>query len=659
MRNVRSISFLLLIALPLAVYFNSLDNTFVYDDVFTITDNYFIRDWGNLSSFLTEDYFKNTGEVTYRPLVTLSYFIDYSIWHLNPVGYHLTNVVLHVFTVLLVYLLIFHIVKNCIIAFLTGVLFAVHPLLAETVNGISYREDILTTAFFLCTVLLYIRSNRRNSRFIYLYPLSLSSYLLALCSKEMAITLPFIIIIFDWIFSGVHRIKKNVLRYYLGFVLASTFYLFLRFVWFHNSVETQLTYPDNSFVINLLTMPKVFCSYIKLLFLPAHLNADYIVSGTRTPLAAAFILSIIFLGVLGIIFMKLYDHSRLIFFFLLWFVVTLVPALNIIPIANIMAERYLYLPSVGFCLVLSCIMHGMWRKLCAVMPGNQSSAASNSGNDRQPQRLNNLFKATVLSCIVLVPVVLYSLATIKRNKVWKNPFVFWSETVQASPRSSRGHSNLGMMYYLENKTDLAIREFQTALSIEKDPEYHHNLGMAYQQKGMQEEALEEYYRVLAVNPDSAITYNNMGNILVSRGNIDGGILKFKKAIELKRKYYDAHFNLGIAYFRKKELEASMNEFKLAIQYEPDHASAHSCLGTVYANKGLYDQAIREYEETLRLDPKYSAAYKNLGLIYMNYKKDFGNALYHFNKFLQSQPMGDDAAIVKKAIEELQMSRSGN
>src|SRR3989304_4073315 len=493
---IRTLKILLIIALPLIAYLNTLNNTFVYDDVFTITDNYFIRDWGNFPAFFTDDYFKYSGEVTYRPVVTFSYFIDYSLWHLNPTGFHLTNILLHVVNAVLVYLLVSAVSRSRTTAFLTSILFALHPILTEAVNGISYREDLLTTTFFLGAILLFIKSKIQNpkSKIINcLYPLSLFSYLLALCSKEVAITLPLIIFLLDWLLGDKSRIKKNTIKYYIGFILVSGLYLFLRFVWFHNPVEKQLTYPDNSFLVNFLTMPKIFCSYIKLLFFPICFNAEYIVAHTKTPFAATFILSIIFLSVIGVITYRFYDHSKRLFFFMLWFFVTLAPMMNIIPIANIMAERYLYLPSVGFCAILAYISIGLWRQVYVfIFFENGKVGRWEGGNlNVSTPRFNQLLLVFV-TCLILIPAVPYSVFTIKRNKIWKDPFIFWSKTIEDSPNSSRAHNNLGMIYLQKDRTDSAIREFQASIAIESDPEYHHNLGMAYQKKGMKEEALQEY-----------------------------------------------------------------------------------------------------------------------------------------------------------------------
>ncbi len=710
MRKTKTIRFLapsLLVAISVLAYLNSLQNTFVYDDVFTVTDNYFIRNWQNFWSLFTHDYFRYSGEATYRPVVTLSYFIDYSIGRLNPLGFHVTNVLFHAVNAVFVFCLVFLIGKCRAVSFLSGVIFALHPLLTETVNAVSYREDLLAATFFLGALLLYVQSKRCNpqSRIRpYLYPLSLFSYLLALCSKEMAITLPLIVFLVDWIFGGNLAgltslpnaktagrdgqpvpaqgdfiakgwhgqtclsvplgnrqsrswLGKNAVRYYPGFILVSGFYLFLRFVWLHSSIEKQLAYPDNSMVVNLLTMPKVLSSYIKLLFLPTSFNAEYIISHTKTPLAATFIFSIVFLCVVGVVTWRCYNHSRRVFFFILWFFVTLAPTMNLIPIANIMAERYLYLPSVGFAAILACLVSGIWRQAGVVIAKNAGEMARNknghirSSVSSQPGVQRALF--ICIPCLVLILAVPYTWAVIKRNRVWQNPFIFWYVAVKDSPNSSRAHNNLGMIYYQKNATEWAIREFQMAIALEPDPEYHHNLGMAYQKKGMSEEALQEYYQVLAVNPNSALTHNNMGNILVEKGRIDEGILKFKEAIRISRNYYDAHYNLGLAYFKKGLLDAAIDAFQTAIRYEPDHAEAHSCLGTAYANKGLPDPAIAEIKEALRLQPHYPNAWKNLGIIYLSHKKDKRQAQHCFQEFLRQSPRNSESEMIRKTLEELQ------
>ena len=133
----------ILLILTIGVYSNTLKNGFVFDDYFIIIDNIFIKDWKNLSGLLSKDYFSRSGEATYRPVVTLSYFVDYSLWGLKPYGYHLTNVLIHSVNAVLVFLFVLLLIKGRRAAFLAALLFAVHPVLTEAVNAISLREDLL------------------------------------------------------------------------------------------------------------------------------------------------------------------------------------------------------------------------------------------------------------------------------------------------------------------------------------------------------------------------------------------------------------------------------------------------------------------------------------------------------------------------------------
>ena len=138
-----------LIILSFAAYLNTLPNTFVFDDIYVISGNYFIRDWKNFWGLFTSKYFAASGELSYRPVVTLSYFVDYSLWHLNPMGYHLTNIILHTLNSTILFFLVQRMVRNTPLAFLASLFFACHPVLSEAVNAISYREDLLCCYFLL------------------------------------------------------------------------------------------------------------------------------------------------------------------------------------------------------------------------------------------------------------------------------------------------------------------------------------------------------------------------------------------------------------------------------------------------------------------------------------------------------------------------------
>src|SRR3989337_1623146 len=202
-----SILIFIIVCLSQFVYLNSLSNQFVYDDEFTIVTNYFIKTWNNLPSLFNKDYFKFSGELSYRPVVTLSYFIDYTLWKLNPFGFHLTNTLLHTLNSVLLFFLLKRIFNCQTTSFLATLIFSCHPLLTEAVNAISYREDLLAATFSIATFLLYHTTSNDELSFSPAYFGSVGCYLLGIFSKEMAITLPLLIFLYDLIFTQVQSLS--------------------------------------------------------------------------------------------------------------------------------------------------------------------------------------------------------------------------------------------------------------------------------------------------------------------------------------------------------------------------------------------------------------------------------------------------------------------
>src|SRR3989338_9876756 len=164
-----SILIFVIVCLSQFFYLNSLSNQFVYDDEFTIVNNYFVKKWENLPLLFSKDYFRFSGELSYRPVVTLSYFIDYTLWKLNPFGFHLTNTLLHTLNSILLFFLLKRVFNYQATSFITAIIFSCHPLLTEAVNAISYREDLLAATFFIAAFLLYIKTSKVERPFPSVY----------------------------------------------------------------------------------------------------------------------------------------------------------------------------------------------------------------------------------------------------------------------------------------------------------------------------------------------------------------------------------------------------------------------------------------------------------------------------------------------------------
>ncbi|MFN3533685.1 MAG: hypothetical protein ACK41Q_14480, partial [Candidatus Brocadia sp.] len=356
---------ILISAFSFLLYLNATHGKFVYDDFKIIVENSFIKEWRYLPKVFTKDYFSISGEMSYRPLVTISYFVDYAIWCLNPFGFHLTNVILHTLNTVLFYLLLRAVLPNKMIVMLSVFFFVTHPVLVETVNAIGYREDLLSATFLLVSLIYFIKSDTllyqesvNKSRIVVYYAISLIAYLCALFSKEMAITLPALLMLFV-VFSDQKPWPALARRFkgiYIGYLAISLFYFVIRFIVFSNPA-LKAAYQPGGFLVNAFSMMKILASYINLSFFPLNPNADYVVPLVTHPLEGSFILSVALLISIFIICAILCKKRNMFSCWMAWFLITLLPVMNILPIGNIMAERYLYIPVMGFCVAKGILIY--------------------------------------------------------------------------------------------------------------------------------------------------------------------------------------------------------------------------------------------------------------------------------------------------------------
>jgi len=574
------------------VYLNSLSNQFVYDDEFTIVTNYFVKTWNNFPLLFNSDYFKLSGELSYRPVVTLSYFIDYTLWKLNPFGFHLTNTLLHTLNSVLLFFLLTRIFNSRTTSFIAALVFSCHPVLTEAVNAISYREDMLAATFFIAAFLLYMKTSKDERSFSPAYFASVACYLLGVFSKEMAITLPLLIFLYDIIFTKAQNLGYKLTRYYTGYILTAIFYLLMRFAVLHNPVESHVSYPEGSIFINFLTMSKVLASYMKLFFVPATLCADYVIPYSTSLFETSFIVSLLLLVAVIVITYRLFFSSKILFFSVVWFFVSLLPVLNIVPIENIMAERYLCLPIIGFCMVIGNLLVHSQNKI---------------------GYFNKYFTSVTLLVLMLA---IFSFKTMKQNTVWMDQTVLWTNTARIFPNSFKAHNNLGNIYRNAGRLDEAIVELQYALSLYNDYiDAHNNLGVTYRKKGMLKEALLEYQRALQINPHYPYAHNNLGVLYAKSNYLDLAINEFNNAVANKPDYADAYNNLGAIYIRKGLYEKAIQECLKAVKYNNRYIDAYYNLGTAYFNNKQPDQALEITKLVLSIDPNHRDAHELLDLIY--------------------------------------------
>ncbi|CAB1061014.1 hypothetical protein D1BOALGB6SA_5785 [Olavius sp. associated proteobacterium Delta 1] len=556
----------LLFIISLAVYYNSLSNGFVFDDYAVIVENKHINNLSNsLPAFFSNSYFIiAAGEASYRPIATLSYFVIHSFAGLDPFYFHLSSVFLHMLNVILVYLFFVLILENRFKALLAGLLFACHPALTEAVDCIAFNEDLLTAFFFLLALILYVKCVAKGAAGA-AYFSSLLFYFCGLLSKEMAITLLPIILLYDLTFGGgngqslsknhVLGIVKSRWLFYLGYTTVSIFYLVLRFVIFtHPADGIKPHFGD--WPERVLYLPNHIFNFVKLAFVPYDLNVDYVFSYPQTFMAASQLIGFFIIAGLVVFSFFRFRHFKEIFFGIWWFLITLLPVYNLVQIFNPFAERYLYIPVIGFCLVVPVMLDGIFnRRLARAVAANM---------------------ATLL--VVLVIIGVYSTTTIARNRDWKDGFTLWSKTVTQSPDSGVAHGSLGR---------------------------------AYQEQGLLKEAIAEYETAVKLLPNHFKAYYNLGVVYDQKGKINKAVDNYKKSILIYSGFANAHYNLANIYHKRGLTDDAIRHYNQVVKLVPDDLEARNNLGVALARQGKLDQAILEWQKVLKIDPANKSAQDNV------------------------------------------------
>lgn len=621
------ISVALIVTLSVVGYINTLGNSFVYDDYSAIVNNEFIKDWRHIPKFFSIDYFWGSDEASYRPIVTLSYLVDYSIWRLNPIGYHLTNLIIHIINAILFYILINLVFKDIAASLIATLFFIVHPALTEAVNGISYREDLLCSLFMLGSIISFVKfsglisnkschkdmatpacqftsrsvsltSWRRKAAPSIIFAISLISYFFALFSKEMAITLPLLLFLIVLYLKLQDRFKPSQKIICLsGYLFIALFYLFIRFmILCPEDMQGSPNITDYNILENLIIMAKLLSFYVGLLFFPVKLNADYVITTSASVSDPYFILSSLMLVTICIITIKIKRFSGNTYFSILWFAISILPVANIAPIENIVAERYLYIPSMGFFIFIgTALANGL--------------------------RCNGIFKKARLGMIITILLIvsaifLCSFKTINRNKIWKDELTFWTKTLKDSPDSCRAYNSIGNLYKQQGDIGKAMVYYKEAL--DRNPSYavsHYNLGVAYQEQGALDNAAREYETAIGINANYADAYNNLAAVYYAKGQLEQAIERYKKLLNISPGYPDAHYNLGLIYQKQGLLDEALQHFESAIKLKPNYGDAYINIGTIYYEKGLLDKSIQCYKQAIENNGNDAAAYNNLGISY--------------------------------------------
>ena len=599
---------LLLLMACLAVYLNSLANELVWDDTVLIPQNNYIKQIKNIPLFFSPEYWNRmhpaSGQRQYRPMRTLTLAVDYFFWKENPFGYHLTNLILHMINVMLVFLLSTMLVHRLsgppipgdtvagplpadtmrYLPLLTALFFAVHPVHTESVTFVKNRSELLASMFCLAALpffIWYCTLTGGWARRLFATG-CLACFAAALLSKETALVLPGLMFLYMICFVPTgKRPSALAVIFICGSLIPAWF-------WFRQSCLVG-TAPAAGMVDlpvwrHLLVIIKTVGIYLGLLAFPVHLNAERLLDMPESLFAPDVLFSLAALSGIGVFMIRDRRSSPWLIFAVGWTFLTLIPAANIVFLkTRPLAEQRLYLPSLGFCLALAWLF--AWLSVSAF------SRAGRKG------------RTAVFSAGLLL-VTVYGTGTINRNRDWRDPVTLFSKTAAASPESARIQYNLGVALVEKGRLASAIPCFKKAVALQPSHgQAHFNLAVALVKIDRKAEATRHFELAVACNPDDVV----------------------------------ARIELSVALADEGRTAAADREFAAAGQLEPDKARLYYLSGIAWKNRQVYDRAVGCFNRSLEIDPEQDGIYSylvktlnHLGLARLD-AGDFGGAIEHLRR----------------------------
>ena len=592
------LAIVLLIILGTAIYSNAFHSSFQFDGELDITNNPDIK---NLSNLRTIFNFLPTRFITY-----LSLAINYHFGQLNVPGYHLFNLLVHLCAAIMVWWLIILTLQtpplrdkkisnhSDIIAFFTALIFVSHPIQTQAVTYIIQRAASLATLFYVSSLAFYVKSRLvqhegNKATGIPYYILSFIALILAMFSKEMTITLPFMILMYELCFFREEGIDwKHTIPFFITLLIIPVTMAVTKSVNFGEMRLVRETSPGILPSDYLLTQSRVIVTYIRLLFVPVNQNLDYDYSISKTLFDIPTLSSLIILAIILIAALRIFRKYKLISFGIFWFFLTLLPESSIIPIQDVIYEHRLYLPMVGYAVFLVSAVYYIFE---------------NKGT-----------KPVI--AILSIAAVSYSILTYNRNFVWKDEFTLWNDTVRKSPNKARPLYNRGNAYIDKGNINQAISDYNKAIELNpKNADAYNNRGNAYLKKSDFDRAISNYDKTIELNPKYVAAYYNRGNAYIDKGNIDQALSEYNKAIEINPKYVDAYNNRGNAYLKKGNFDQAISNYDKVIEINSKDADAYNNRGNAYLKKGNINQALSDYSKVIEINPKYANTYNNRAMAY--------------------------------------------
>jgi tetratricopeptide (TPR) repeat protein len=563
--------------------------------------------------------FTHSHSLNWHPLTWLSHMLDCQLYGLNAGGHHLSNVLFHTATTILLFLVLRRMAglhsgnsageraaqagATWPAAFVAAV-FAIHPLRVESVAWVAERKDVLSGLFFMLTLWAYTRyvekSKVQSPKSKVWYGLALVFFALGLMSKPMLVTIPFVLLLLDYwplrrisdfgfrisdLKSASQRSTINHLLFEkLPFLLLSAASCVATVFAQKSVVATTQQLP---FSVRLNHALVACTTYLGQMVWPHDLAVFY-------PYRYLPVEQIVGAGALLLCITALVFWGARRFPYLpvgwLWYLGMLVPVIGLVQVGHQShADRYTYLPQIGLYLAITWAVRDLtvsWRH-----------------------------RRQILGMAALGIIGALMACSWQQTKYWRNSELLWTHTLACTSENDLAQSNLGQVLAAEGRLDEALDHSQKAIEI--NPDYalgHVNLAVALAGLGRTAEALEHFQKAIAIDPNQAEAHYDLGCIFDKQGKLDAAIEQYRKAIEIIPDYPEAHNNLGVVLMQSGRLDEAMDQYQTALRSKPDYPEAVNNAGQVLVAQGKLDEAIKQYRKALEIKPDYVEAHGNLAKV---------------------------------------------
>jgi tetratricopeptide (TPR) repeat protein len=585
----------LLAALVFLVFGQTIGHQFVhYDDYYDVLDNHHVTGGLTLPAIVWAFTSKEGG--LWTPLVMVSHMLDWQLYGQYAGGHHLTNLLLHLASTILLFLILRQMTGALWRSACVAAVFAIHPLHVESVAWIAERKDALSGLFFMLTLGAYLRYVERptsTGRYGCVVPL----FALGLMSKPMLVTTPLVLLLLDyWPLNRLFQpaspgndsakavslnwraVAEKIPLLALSFAVGAIALMGPR-------QPVSVALPLVPFWTRLGEAPASIVIYLGQLFWPAGLTLIYTHFEESLPWwpAALALLALLTLGLFLLRRMAPYLWMGW-----LWNLVMLLPVSGIIQISrHTRADHYNYLPQIGLVIGLTWAVADWtsgWRHRYAVLGGAAGA--------------------------ILIALLI---AASRQTSYWRDDMCLWTHALECTKDNFAAHNQLGNALVARGRVEEGIGQFREALRINPALAMaHYNLGNVLAGQGRTAEGIAELRAALRSDPAYADAHSSLGTILDRHGNLDEGIAELSEALRINPASADAHNNLGIALFQQGRVDRGIAEFREATRLNPGFAEAHCNLGNALLEQGETQEAIAEFGEAVRLNPSYGRAHYGLG-----------------------------------------------